>query len=266
MGNPSQGPSQANFERKEAIRAESLDLGYGDRAILKNLNFTIHAGEIVTILGGSGSGKSTLLKAFIGLLKPMRGNIFLKGQKVTGEDARYTLDQMRRDIGVLFQSGALLGSLTIAENVALPLQEFTDLSPEWIDDIVRFKLRLVSLTDYADYLPSELSGGMIKRAGLARATALDPDILFCDEPSAGLDPITAAEIDQLLMEFNRTLGTTMVVITHELASIQNISHRSIMVDGKSKGIIAIGDPRKLGQESSDPRVRAFFQRQTMENQ
>lgn len=245
---------------QEAVCVENLHLGYGDRVILKDLNFCIHPGEIVTILGGSGCGKSTLLKGLIGLISPLKGRIFLGGNDISGKGSEEALEKARRMIGVLFQSGALIASFTLAENVALPVREFTDLPSQFVKDIVSLKLELVGLKGFEDYYPAELSGGMRKRAALARAIALDPRILFCDEPSAGLDPITSAEMDQLLIELNNSLGITMVVVTHELASIETISHRSIMLDGEAQGIIAIGSPDLLKSESTDPRVQAFFHR------
>jgi phospholipid/cholesterol/gamma-HCH transport system ATP-binding protein len=256
---PSAVPAGAG---EEIILVENLDLGYGERPILRDLNFVVRSGEIVTILGGSGCGKSTLMKALTGLLPPLRGRVLVGGEDISDQDPE-TLARARRKMGVLFQSGALLGSLTLAENVSLPIREFTNLSKEFIDHIVAFKLHLVRLDEYGDYLPAELSGGMRKRAGLARAMALDPQILFFDEPTAGLDPITAAEMDQLILQLNDSLGTTMVVITHELTSILTISHHSIMLDRERQGIIARGDPRKLRDESLDPLVQAFFRRQPM---
>jgi phospholipid/cholesterol/gamma-HCH transport system ATP-binding protein len=248
---------------KEAICVQDLQVGYGDKVILENLNFCVESGEIVTILGGSGCGKSTLLKAIIGLLMPMHGRIFLQGRQISGPEFEENIAWARRRMGVLFQSGALVGSMTLAENVALPIQEFTDLSKAVIEDIVRLKLEMVQLGTYGHYYPAELSGGMRKRAGLARALALDPEILFCDEPSAGLDPITSAGMDQLLIELNKALGITMAVITHELLSIENISHRCIMLDGESRGIIAIGTPDELKSKSENPRVQAFFNREPL---
>jgi phospholipid/cholesterol/gamma-HCH transport system ATP-binding protein len=230
--------------------------------LLRDLCFSVYAGEIVTILGGSGCGKSTLLKALIGLLAPMKGRVMIGGEDITDQDPE-TLARVRRKMGVLFQSGALLGSLTLAENVALPLKEFTALPKAFIDAVVKLKLRLVHLADYGHYMPAELSGGMRKRAGLARAMSLDPEILFFDEPTAGLDPITAAEMDQLILQLNASLGTTMVVVTHELASILAISHRSMMLDRERQGIVASGDPRVLQTESTDPLVQAFFKRQAI---
>jgi len=244
----------------EIIRVEGVDLGYGGHALLQDLCFSVYSGEIITILGGSGCGKSTLLKALVGLLPVMKGRVVVGGEDITDQDPE-TLTRARRKMGVLFQSGALLGSLTLAENVALPLREFSTLPAEFIDAVVGFKLNQVHLTSYDHYMPAELSGGMRKRAGLARAMVADPEILFFDEPTAVLYPITAAEMDQLILQLNASLGTTMVVVTHELTSILAISHRSIMLDRERQGIVAIGAPRRLQTESTDPLVQAFFRRQ-----
>jgi phospholipid/cholesterol/gamma-HCH transport system ATP-binding protein len=253
----------ASQEKGEVIRVEHLSLGYGEEPILKDINFSVHAGEIVTILGSSGSGKSTLLKGMIGLLPPIKGNIHLLGEEISGSRS-LRIRGRKRTIGVLFQSGALLGSFNLKENVALPVREYGAVPEPLIEEIVRLKLQLVNLGPYGDYMPSDLSGGMRKRAGLARAMALDPKILFCDEPTAGLDPVTGSEIDQLLIEFNRSLGITMVVVTHELGSIEAISNRSIMLDMEKKGIIAIDTPQRLKSEYDIPRVQAFFQRKSLD--
>jgi phospholipid/cholesterol/gamma-HCH transport system ATP-binding protein len=255
------GASHGGWKQgKEVVRVEDLTLGYGDRVVLEDVNLSVSSGEIVTILGGSGCGKSTLLKAMIGLLPPLKGRVVRGGEVITGPDKVDALAAARRKIGVLFQSGALLGSLSLAENIALPIQEFTKLPPEVIEDIVHLKLEMVGLAGFDPLLPAELSGGMRKRAALARAIALDPEILFCDEPSAGLDPVTSAELDELLLELKRALGITMVLVTHELPSIEAISDRCIMLDGKARGIIAIGPPEELRRHHPDERVQAFFRR------
>jgi len=245
--------------REAVIVVENLTCAFGERVILEKVSFEVYRGEIFVVLGGSGCGKSTLLKHLIGLYPPAAGRIVVNGIDITSGDEQ-ALARMRREIGVLFQSGALFGSMTLGQNVALPLEEYTDLPPEAIDLLVRLKLRLVNLAGFEDYLPEELSGGMKKRAGLARALALDPDLLFFDEPSAGLDPVTAVELDTLIKGLNAGLGATMVVVTHELQSIFNIAHRVIMLDKDAKGIIAEGDPFYLKEHSPDPRVVNFFNR------
>lgn len=243
------------------IRVQGLTSRYGERTIFENIDFQVNRGEIFVILGGSGCGKSTLLKHLIGLTAPAAGRIIVNGTEITGAHDR-ELTRFRTGIGVLFQSGALFGSMTLAENVALPLQTYTGLSPAAIDRIVRMKLAMVSLSGAEERLPAELSGGMIKRAGLARAMALDPAILFFDEPSAGLDPVTSAELDALIKGLNTGLGTTMVIVTHELESIFSIAHRVIMLDRDTRGIIAEGDPRDLREQAADQRVLNFFNRRT----
>ena len=242
-----------------AILVKGLAAGYDEKLIFERLTFRVEKGELFVILGGSGCGKSTLLRLLIGLKSPTAGRILVNGVDITTAD-EMAMNGVRTGIGVLFQSGALFGSMTLAENVALPLQEYTDLSSGAIDRIVAMKLAMVNLAGHENHYPSELSGGMVKRAGLARAMALDPSILFFDEPSAGLDPITAAELDQLIKDLNRGLGTTVVVVTHDLESIMSIADRVIMLEAEKKGILAEGDPRELKEFSSDPIVQSFFNR------
>lgn len=248
-----------NAAPAKPIVVQDLTLGYGREPILKDVSLEVEPGEIVVIAGGSGCGKSTLLKGMVGLLAPLQGRVWLEGLEVTGADER-VLGQVRRKIGVAFQGGALFGSMTLAENVDLPLADTAHLSKASRQLLVRLKLAVVDLEGYEEYYPSEISGGMQKRAGLARAMALDPTILFFDEPSAGLDPITSAELDQTILKINHALGTTMVVVTHELNSIYTIAHRVIMLDKSDKGIIAVGPPTELRDKSSDPRVSNFFHR------
>jgi phospholipid/cholesterol/gamma-HCH transport system ATP-binding protein len=247
-------------DKVPVIAVEGLTARFGDDIIFENVSFQVFKGEILVILGGSGCGKSTLLKHLIGLYRPYAGKVLIHGVDINTDDEG-ELQKLRMGFGVLFQSGALFGSMTLAENVALPLQEYTDLSPAMIDLIVKMKLGLVYLAGYENHLPEELSGGMKKRAGLARAMALDPTVLFFDEPSAGLDPITSAELDILIKSINAGMGTTMVIVTHELESIFNIAHRVLMLDKSARGIIAEGEPHELKENSSDPRVVNFFNRQ-----
>jgi phospholipid/cholesterol/gamma-HCH transport system ATP-binding protein len=246
-------------EKTPIIQVENLTARYGDRIIFQNVNFTVNQGEIMVVLGGSGCGKSTLLRHLMGLNRPYKGRVLIDGIDVNTNHEKQ-LNQLRRKIGVSFQSGALFGSMTIGENIALPLQEYTKLPPLAIQEIVKMKLAMVNLAGFENHLPSELSGGMLKRAGVARAMALDPMVLFFDEPSAGLDPITGVELDIMIKRLNAGMGTTMVVVTHELQSIFAISDRIIMLDKSAQGIIAEGDPRKL-KDSTDPRVHNFFNRE-----
>jgi len=228
--------------------------------ILNDITCTVGRGEVFLIVGGSGCGKSTLLHHMIGLLKPAAGRILIEGDDITHADEE-ELRRIQRKLGVTFQSGALFGSLTLGQNVALPLEEYTTLPPDTIELLVRMKLAMVQLGGFETFMISELSGGMKKRAALARALALDPGILFFDEPSAGLDPITSAELDELILQVNKSLGTTIVVVSHELASIFTIADRCIMLDAESKGIVAEGPPKELRDHHPDPRVHAFFNRQ-----
>jgi phospholipid/cholesterol/gamma-HCH transport system ATP-binding protein len=249
------------------IRAHDLAQRFGRRTIFRDVSFDIAPGEVFAILGGSGSGKSTLLRQLIGLLPPSAGLIEIGGARVTGPGSAPARGRTQRRIGVLFQSGALFGSMTLLENVMLPMEMFTDLPPEAREAVARVKLGLVGLAGAAALRPAEISGGMAKRAGIARAMALDPPLLFLDEPSAGLDPITSAELDRLILDLRASLGATFVVVTHELASILAIADRCLMLDAHAfpdaGGVIAVGPPRQLRDSGSDPRVRAFFRREPL---
>lgn len=242
------------------IEVSDLTAKYGDAVVLKDVSFDVRPGEILAIIGGSGCGKTTLLRHLVGLKKPFSGRITIDGLDIADHDDA-AFDAALRKIGILFQGGALFGSMTIAENVALPITEYTNLKQTAIAHLVRMKLCSVDLGGYENHLPSELSGGMIKRAALARALALNPDILFLDEPTAGLDPVISAEIEELILRINHSLGTTMVIITHSLNIIFKVAHRIIMLDKTAQGIIAQGDPRYLKEKSPDPKVRQFFNRQ-----
>lgn len=243
-----------------AITVRNLKSGYGEKVILQNINFQVRHGEVFVILGGSGCGKSTLLKNLIGLYAPIEGEVWIEGGNLVAarDDERPLL---LRKFGVMYQSGALFGSLTVLENVRLPLDEFTAL-PEPVKELVALaKLKLVGLGAAAQKMPSELSGGMQKRAAIARAMALDPKILFLDEPSAGLDPVTSAGLDLLIKELAHQFGITFVIVTHELASIYNIADRVIMLDARTRTVIAEGKPAELRDSATDPWVRRFFNRE-----
>lgn len=244
---------------EDIIKVQNLTCAYGDSVVINDISFGVHPGEIFIILGGSGCGKSTVLKHMIGLYPPAGGQIFIEGDDIGSAWGGKRLDILRR-IGVMYQMGALFGSMTLLENVRLPLEEFTSMPREAMDYTARMKLSLVGLEASADKMPSELSGGMLKRGAIARAMALDPKILFLDEPSAGLDPITSAELDELICKLSRSLGVTFVIVTHELQSIFAIADRVIMLDKNIKGIVAEGDPRVLRDESEHPLVRSFFLR------
>jgi len=247
------------IESKTKIKVENLEMRYGSLLIQKDLTFEIKRGEIFIIMGGSGCGKSTLLRHLIGLKKPANGNIFYDTTDFWNSDIDIRTELMKK-FGVLYQSGALWSSMTLEENIALPLEKYTDLSKGDIKDIVHLKLSLVGLGGFEKFYPSEISGGMAKRAGLARAIALDPEILFFDEPSAGLDPISSRNLDNLILELRNSLGATVVVVTHELASIFAIADNAVFLDPEEKTMIAQGNPNVLLRESSNSKVIKFLSR------
>jgi phospholipid/cholesterol/gamma-HCH transport system ATP-binding protein len=241
------------------IEVEHLACGYGDDVVLKDVSFSVRRGEVFFIIGGSGCGKSTLLRNMVGLNAPLGGTVKFFGQPFTAADEK-TRRARLKTFGMLFQGGALWTSLTLRENVCLPLEEYTALSKREIQEIATLKLAQVGLTGFEDYYPAEISGGMKKRAGLARALALDPAIVFFDEPSAGLDPVTSRKLDELVLQVRDTIGTTIVIVSHELASIFGIADRVIMLDRTEQGIIAEGPPRELAVRSRDERVTEFLRR------
>lgn len=241
------------------ICVENLTIGYDDKVIMQNLNFEIPKGDIFIIMGGSGCGKSTLLRTLTGLIPPQSGKIFIQGIEMNTASADKKLEIMKHT-GILYQSGALFSSMTLGENVALPLQQYTSYSQHRIQQIVSFKLALVGLSGYEDYYPSEISGGMRKRAGLARALALDPEIVYFDEPSAGLDPVSSKNLDDLIVEINKTLGTTIIVVTHELPSLFAIGKNSIFLDKTIQTISANGNPRELLKNPPNAQVYEFLTR------
>jgi phospholipid/cholesterol/gamma-HCH transport system ATP-binding protein len=242
-----------------AIEVEHLQAGYDGEVVLQDVTFSVPRGEIFFIIGGSGCGKSTLLRHLVGLNLPMAGAVKFFGRPFSTADAA-SRRAMLKTFGMLFQGGALWSSLTLRQNVSLPLEEYTSLSRGEINEIATMKLRQVGLAGFEDYFPAEISGGMKKRAGLARALALDPEIVFFDEPSAGLDPVTSRKLDELVLQIRENFGTTIVVVSHELASIFSIADRVIMLDRAEKGIIAEGAPRDLAMNSADPRVSEFLRR------
>ena len=241
------------------ITVRDLTMAYGSFVVMRDLNFTINRGDVFIVMGGSGCGKSTLLRHVIGLEEPAQGEIFYGEQNLTKADPARRHEILRR-VGVLFQSGALWSSMTLAENIGLLLEEYTDLGPAEIREVASLKLALVGLKGFEDYYPSEISGGMQKRAGLARAMALDPEVLFFDEPSAGLDPISSHLLDELILELRDSLGATVVIVTHEVASILTIGNNSVFLDVDSNTMIAGGHPKELLAHSTNPKVRRFLTR------
>jgi phospholipid/cholesterol/gamma-HCH transport system ATP-binding protein len=251
-------------KQKEAhITVQDLTMAYGSFVVMRDLNFSVNRGDIFIIMGGSGCGKSTLMRHLVGLKPPAKGKVLYGDMSFWEADMRQRETFMRR-FGILYQSGALWSSMTVAENVALPLEQYSDLGPNQIREIVSLKLALVGLAGFEAFYPSEISGGMCKRAGLARAMALDPEILFFDEPSAGLDPVSAKRLDDLILELRESLGATVVVVTHELASIFTIGDNSVFLDPETRTMIAHGDPHRLLEESKDPRVQRFLRRGKVE--
>jgi len=245
--------------KQSVIEVCNLCLGYDDFIVMRGLNFSVQKGDIFVVMGGSGCGKSTLLKSLIGLKEPSSGQVLYAGKDFWKQDEMEQRNMMRR-FGVLYQGGALWSSLTLGENVALPLELYSELNSEQIKEEVAFKLALVGLSGFSEFYPSEISGGMRKRAGLARAIVLDPDIIFFDEPSAGLDPVSAKMLDDLIIQLRDALGATIVVVTHELASIFAVGNNSIFLDVESKTMIASGNPKDLLANSGDPRVIEFLTR------
>jgi phospholipid/cholesterol/gamma-HCH transport system ATP-binding protein len=242
-----------------AIGVENLECRYGETVVLSGVSFSVKEGELFFVIGGSGCGKSTLLRHLVGLLKPAKGTVRYFGENFTNDDLAARRNLLKT-FGVLYQNAALWSSMTLRENVALPLEQYTTLNRRERDEIVSLKLAQVGLAGYEEFFPSELSGGMRKRAGLARALALDPRIVFFDEPSAGLDPVTSRKLDELVLQIRESLGTTMVIVSHELASIFALADRVIMLDHEARGIIAEGRPRDLAAANGDPRVREFLSR------
>ena len=248
------------MEKQEPhITVCNLTMAYGDFVVMRDLNFTVNRGDVFIIMGGSGCGKSTLMKIMIGLKSPATGQV-IYGDKSLWEIEPGERQQIMQLFGILYQSGALWSSMTLAQNVGLPLELYTRLGPGEIRDVVSLKLSLVGLAGFEQFYPAEISGGMRKRAGLARAMALDPEVLFFDEPSAGLDPISARRLDDLILELRESLGATVVVVTHELASLLAIGNNSVFLDPETRTMIASGDPKKLLSESKDPKVRTFLTR------
>jgi phospholipid/cholesterol/gamma-HCH transport system ATP-binding protein len=256
---PETQPLQTGTLAEAHIEVKDLTMAYGSFVVQQDLTFTIRRGDIFIIMGDSGCGKSTLLRHMVGLKQPAKGQVLYEGKDFWAADPVARKDFMR-NFGMSYQGSAMWSSMTLAENIALPLQEYTDLSAADMREIAQLKLALVGLSGFEDYYPSEISGGMMKRAGLARAMALDPDILYFDEPSAGLDPISSRLLDDLILQLCDSLGTTVVIVTHELASIFAIGNNSVFLDAEKKTMTATGDPKQLRDESSDPKIHRFLTR------
>ena len=244
---------------KVQIAVKNLTIGYGDFVLLKDLNFNINLGDVFIIMGGSGCGKSSMLRVLTGLVAPQKGTVVIDGTDFT-KAAPAVRDEIMRRSGILYQSGALFSSMTLAENIALPLEQYTGYSEREISELVSLKLALVGLAGFEDFYPSEISGGMKKRAGLARALALDPEIVYFDEPSAGLDPVSSRLLDDLILDINHNLGTTIVIVTHELASIFAVGSNSVFLDGETKSIQGYGNPRELLKNPPNEKVYNFLTR------
>ena len=249
--------SPENPQAKIIVR--DLTMAYDSFVVMRDLNFEVAEKDIFIIMGGSGCGKSTLLRHLIGLLEPTQGSVFYENENFTAASPEERVKFIRR-FGVMYQSGALWSSLTLAENIAMPLEECTDLAPKAIRDLASYKLSLVGLSGYEDYYPAQISGGMNKRAGIARAMALDPDILFLDEPGAGLDPLSSRRLDDLILRLRDSLGSTVVIVTHELSSIFAIANNSIFLDTATRTQGAVGNPTELRDHSENPAVRLFLRR------
>lgn len=252
-------PTAAPAAPEAAIRVEGLTMAYGDFVLMRDLTFTVNRGDIFIIMGGSGCGKSTLLRMLVGLKEPAAGRILYREGSLW-EETQEKRDAILRRTGILYQAGALFSSMTLAENISLPLSQYTSLRPKEIRELASLKLALVGLAGFEDFYPSEISGGMRKRAGLARAMALDPDILFFDEPSAGLDPVSAHLLDELILELRESLRATFVVVTHELASIFDIGNNSVFLNVETRTMSASGDPSELLAHTTDPTLRHFLTR------
>lgn len=247
------------MKKKSIISATDLTIGYGDNVLLHDANYEVNKGDIFIIMGGSGCGKSSMLRVLTGLLPPKKGSVIINGINITSATDD-EIQRIRKKSGILYQSGALFSSMTLAENIMLPLQQYSNYSVSTMRELAHLKLALVGLTGFDDFYPSEISGGMKKRAGLARALALDPEIVYFDEPSAGLDPISSRNLDDLIIELNQSLGTTIVVVTHELASIFAIGTNSIFLDANSKMIMAQGNPKELLKNPPNKEVFEFLTR------